>query len=109
VLLQMALATLQAGDLILVLSEHGHEAPLSRVAGHVRERRGKVVTVTRNTANPLRAHANFALLISAHDERPHVKALVYESQRQQLLDLVYVLLCSMGRSRHQAATEPDAN
>lgn len=36
-------------------------------------RAGTVVTVTRHSANPLRALADLALLVSAHDERAHLQ------------------------------------
>jgi len=49
--------------------------------------------VTRHTANPLRAHADASLLVSAHDERAHIEPLLYQSALQHLLDLIFVLLC----------------
>ena len=64
-----------------------------------RERRGKVVSVTRHTANPLRAHADMSLLVSAHDERAHIEPLLYHSALQHLLDLVFVTLCEDGDNR----------
>jgi DNA-binding MurR/RpiR family transcriptional regulator len=55
--------------------------------------------VTRHTANPLRAHADAALLISGHDERSHIEPLLYQSALQHLLDLIFVLLCEDGEGR----------
>jgi DNA-binding MurR/RpiR family transcriptional regulator len=52
-----------------------------------------VITVTRHTSNPLRAHSDLALLVSAHDERPYIEPLLYHSALQHLLDGVFVLLC----------------
>ena len=54
-------------------------------------------SVTRHTANPLRAHADASLLVSAHDERSHIEPLLYQSALQHLLDLIFVLLCEDGR------------
>ena len=82
-----------AGDVLLVFSEHGRQASLGRIAQLFRERRGKVVAVTRHSANPLRAHADLALLVSAHDERAHVEPLLYRTALLQLLDLITLLLC----------------
>lgn len=81
------------GDVLLVLCEHGQEAALCHTARLFRQRGGKVVTITRHTANALRAHADIALLVSAHDPRPQVELLLYQASLQHLLDLVFLLLC----------------
>ena len=81
------------GDVLLVLCEHGQEAALCHTARLFRQRGGKVVTITRHTANALRAHADIALLVSAHDPRPQVEVLLYHAALQHLLDLVFLLLC----------------
>ncbi|MBO7942541.1 hypothetical protein JTP77_042560, partial [Streptomyces sp. S9] len=60
---------------------------------------GKVVSATRHTPNPLRAHADHALLVSAHDERAHMEPLLYHSALQHLMDLIFVLLCEHGQDR----------
>jgi DNA-binding MurR/RpiR family transcriptional regulator len=52
-----------------------------------------VITVTRHTANPLRALADLTLVVSAHDELPYVQPLLYQSALQHLLDGVFVQLC----------------
>jgi DNA-binding MurR/RpiR family transcriptional regulator len=82
-----------AGDVLLVFSEHGKQPALCHIGRYFREQRGKVVTVTRHTSNPLRAHADMALLVSAHDERPYIEPLLYHAGLQHLLDRVFVLLC----------------
>jgi hypothetical protein len=41
----------------------------------------------------LRAHADLPLLVSAHDERPYVEPLLYQSALQHLLDGVFLRLC----------------
>ena len=64
-------------------------------------RGGKVVTVTRHTANPLRAHADAALVISAHDPAAHIEQLLYRSSLQYLLDFLFVLLCRANPERHR--------
>jgi DNA-binding MurR/RpiR family transcriptional regulator len=80
-------------DVLLVFSEHGNHPSLCKIARYFRERRGRVVTVTRHTANPLRALADIAMLVSAHDEQPHIQSLLYQSALQHLLDRAFVLLC----------------
>jgi hypothetical protein len=55
--------------------------------------------------NGLRVHADVALLISAHDDRPHVAALLYQSSVQHVLDLVYVELIEEGGVRAKRLQE----
>jgi hypothetical protein len=38
-----------------------------------------VISITRHTANPLRAHADAALAVCAHDRTPQVAQLLYRS------------------------------
>ena len=88
-----SIAACRAGDVLLAISEHGKQAALCQLARSMRERQGKVVAVTRHTSNPLRAHADIALLVSGHDDRPHVAPLLYQAGVQHLLDRLFVLLC----------------
>ena len=81
-------------DLLLLFSERGEAATLCQLARMFRERGGKVLSVTRHTANAVRAHADLALLVSAHDEAVHVEPLLYQAALQQLLDVVFLLLCA---------------
>ena len=81
------------GDALLVFSEHGRQASLCQITRYFQQQRGKVITVTRHTSNPLRAHADLSLLVSAHDERPYIEPLLYHAGLQHLLDRVFVLLC----------------
>lgn len=93
------------GDVLLVFSEHGKQPALCQIAREFGERGGTVVTVTRHTSNPLRAYADIALLVSAHDDRPHVEPLLYHSALQNLLDRVFVMLCEEhGRQERLMAT-----
>ena len=85
--------------MLLVFSEHGKQPALCQISRLFRERVGKVVSVTRHTPNPLRAHADAALLVSAHDERRHIEPLLYQSALQHLLDLIFVLLCDGSEDR----------
>ena len=93
VLMTASVSSAQRGDLLLVFSEHGQHPPLNQISKQIRERHGKVVSVTRHTSNPLRAHADVALLVSAHDERPHIQPLLYQSALLHVLDQIFVLLC----------------
>lgn len=89
-----------AGDVLLVFSEHGKQPALCGISRHFREQKGTVITVTRHTSNALRAHADIALLVSAHDERPYIGPLLYHSALQHLLDGVFVLLCEGDETRN---------
>lgn len=97
----MAASTAGAGpdDVLLVLSEQGKLTSLCHLARTFGESGGKVVSATRHTPNPLRAHADHALLVSAHDERAHVEPLLYHSALQHLLDLIFVVLCEQEQDR----------
>jgi DNA-binding MurR/RpiR family transcriptional regulator len=92
-LLAASVATVKSNDVLLVFSEHGKQPALNQLCRQFHEHGGKVISVTRHTANPLRAHADLSLLVSAHDERSHIEPLLYQSALQHLLDLIYVLLC----------------
>jgi DNA-binding MurR/RpiR family transcriptional regulator len=98
-LMSTAIATAAANDMLLVFSEQGRQPALYQVCKQFREHHGKIVSITRHTANPLRAHADWALLISAHDERAHVEPLLYQSALQHLLDLIFVVVCQEGDGR----------
>ncbi|TKR32983.1 MurR/RpiR family transcriptional regulator [Luteimonas gilva] len=115
VLMATSVSAANPGDVLLAFSEHGNQVALSQIARQFHERKGKVVSVTRHTANPLRAHAELSLLVSAHDERAHIEPLLYQTALQHLLDLIFVLLCEDGdrmarldanRERIQLMLEP---
>jgi DNA-binding MurR/RpiR family transcriptional regulator len=99
VLMSSALAMAKKNDVLVLFSEHGRQSALGQVGRQFHERRGKVVSVTRHSANPLRAHADMSLLVSAHDDRAHIQPLLYSAVLQHLLDLVYVTLCEKGVDR----------
>ena len=86
-------------DVLMVFSEHGRQPALCQIGRQFRDQGGLVVSVTRHSANPLRALAGASLLVSAHDERLQVEPLVYHAALQHLLDLLFVLLCEDGRGR----------
>jgi DNA-binding MurR/RpiR family transcriptional regulator len=87
------------GDVLLLFSEHGRQSALCQAGRQFHERRGKVISVTRHSANPVRAQADLALLVSAHDDRVHVQPLLYQAVLQHLLDLVFLVLCENGDER----------
>jgi DNA-binding MurR/RpiR family transcriptional regulator len=99
VLMTSSISAASKGDVLLVFSEHGQQSALNQISRQFHERHGKIVSVTRHTANPLRAHANFSLLISAHDDRSQIEPLLYQSALQHLLDLIFVMLCEDGDDR----------
>ena len=104
-LLAPSISTAAKGDVLLVFSEEGKQPALLQISRQFRERRGKVVSITRHTANSLRAHADASLLVSAHDERAHVVPLLYSSALQHLLDLIFVTLCEDGEGRLKRLVE----
>ena len=95
-----SLSSAGPGDVLLVFSEHGKQPALCQVCRYFRDQRGKVITVTRHTSNALRANADLALLVSAHDERAHIEPLLYHSALQHLLDGLFVGLCESDPGRH---------
>jgi DNA-binding MurR/RpiR family transcriptional regulator len=99
VLMTASIAAAAANDVLLVFSEHGTQPALSQISRQFSERRGKVISVTRHSANPLRAHADQSLLVSAHDERVHIEPLLYQSALRHLLDMIFILLCENGKGR----------
>lgn len=94
-----------AGDVLIVFSEHGRHPALAKLARFVRERRGKVVTVTRHTANPLRAMADLSLVVAAHDDASYVQALIYQTTVQHLVDTLFIHLCEGDEQRHLRLVE----
>lgn len=99
VLMTTGIATATKADVLLVFSEHGQQTNLCKISRQFRERHGNVISVTRHSANPLRAHADHSLLVSAHDERAHIEPLIYQSALRHLLDMIFVLLCESGKGR----------
>ena len=97
-----SMSAARPGDVLLVFSEHGKQPALCQLCRYVRERRGQVITVTRHTSNALRALADVALLVSAHDDRAHIEPLLYHSALQHLLDGLFVTLCESGGERRDS-------
>jgi len=92
-LMPASVSAARPDDVLLVFSEHGKHASLCQISRLFHERGGRVACVTRHTANPLRAHADLSLLVSAHSDRAQIEPLLYQSALQHLLDLIFVLLC----------------
>lgn len=93
------------GDVCLLFSEHGQVPALCQIARQFHEQRGHVVSITRYTANAVRATADVALVVAAHDDVPHVAPLLYHSALQHLLDRIYVRLCELDASRAARLSE----
>ncbi|PJK10120.1 transcriptional regulator [Lysobacteraceae bacterium NML120232] len=89
-------------DVLLVFSEQGQQPMLGRILQDFKPHIGAVISVTRHSPNPLRMQAHHALLVSAHDERPHIAPLLYQAALQHLLDLLFVLLCEARKQRREA-------
>ncbi len=99
--LAASLSTAAAGDVLLVFCEHGKQPGLTQLGRELQDHDGTLVSVTRHTANPLRAHADLSPLVSAHDERTYVEPLLYRAALQHLLDGLLVLLCERDAVRRQ--------
>ncbi|MFT4256310.1 MAG: MurR/RpiR family transcriptional regulator [Pseudoxanthomonas sp.] len=99
ILMMANLSAVREGDILLLFSEFGQLPPLSQISRQFQHGGGKVVSITRHTANPLRAHADAALVVSAHDPAAHVAQLLYRSSLQYLLDFLFVLLCHANTDR----------
>ena len=101
VLMMANLSAARPGDAMLVFSEFGKLPQLFQLSRQFQDVGGKVVSITRHSANPLRAHADAALVVCAHDPAPHVAQLLYRASLQSLLDFVFVLLCHANPDRHR--------
>ena len=101
-----SIASCRAGDVMLAISEQGKQPALCQLARSMRERQGKVVSITRHTSNPLRAHADVSLLVSAHAERAYIEPMLYHAGLQHLLDRVFVQICE---SRSERLAQLEAN
>ena len=93
------------GDVLLLFSEHGQVPALCPIARQFHEQRGTVASITRYTANAVRAAADVALVVAAHDDAPHVAPLLYHSALQHLIDRVYVRLCELDAGRAARLSE----
>lgn len=100
-----SLSAARPDDVLLAFSEHGMQPALCQLARHMRSQRGTVVTITRHSSNALRALADLALLVSAHDERPHIEPLLYHSALQHLLDRVFIRLYEADGGRRSRLQE----
>ena len=95
------LSSVAPGDALLVFSEHGKLPEWSLISRQFQEAGGTFVSITRHTANPLRAHADVALLVSAHDPLLYIEQMLYRSPLQHLLDVLFVLVCHAGTGRRE--------
>ncbi len=101
ILMMTNISAARPGDLMIVFSEFGKLPQLSQLSRTFQDAGGAVVSITRHTANPLRAHADAALVVSAHDPAPHIEQLLYRSSLQYLLDFLFVLLCQTNPDRER--------
>ncbi len=101
ILMMANLSAAHPGDVLLVVSEFGRLPQLCQIARKFHACGGRLVSITRHTANPLRAMADATLVISAHDRSPHIEQLLYRSSLHYLLDFVFVLLCQANPERER--------
>lgn len=101
ILMTANLSAARPGDVLLVFSEFGKLPQLWQLSRQFQEMGGRVVSITRHTANPLRAHADASLAICAQDPQPPVAQLLYRCSLQYLLDFVFVLLCHANSDRQR--------
>ncbi|WP_256843670.1 hypothetical protein, partial [Pseudomonas aeruginosa] len=79
ILMLANLSAARTGDVLLVFSEFGNLPQLSQLSRQFQDMGGKVISTTRHTANPRRAHADAALAVCAHARTPQVAQLLYRS------------------------------
>ena len=101
ILMMANLSAARANDVMLVFSEFGKLPQLSMLSRQFQDLGGKVVSITRHTANPLRAHADASLAVCAEDRAPHMAQVLYRASLQSLLDFVFVLLCDANPDRNR--------
>ncbi len=97
-LMLSGLAALKRGDVLLVVSENGTQPEVAQAGRVAHAGGGKLISITRHTANPIRAHADLALLVSAHDGEPHLRSLAFRTALLHLLDLLFLGLWRERRS-----------
>lgn len=100
-----SLSAATPSDVLLMFSEYGMQPALCQLGRYFREQHGQVISITRHSSNALRAHADMPLLVSAHDDRPHIEPLLYHSALQHLLDRVFILLCEADGQRRTRLRE----
>lgn len=105
ILMMANLSAARPDDVLLLFSEFGKLPALAQISRQFQACAGRVVAITRHTANPLRAHADAALAVSAHDPAPHIEQLLYRAALQHLLDFVFVLLCQNNPDRRRQLAE----
>ncbi len=101
ILMQANLSAARAGDVMLVFSEFGQLPQLSLLSRQFQDQQGAVISITRHTANPLRAHADAALVVCAHPQVPQLAQVLYRASLQSLLDFLFVLLCQANPDRNR--------
>ncbi len=101
ILMMANLSAVRPGDVLLVFSEFGKLPQLYQLSRQFQDMGGQVVSITRHSANPLRAHADAALVVCAYDPAPAMAQLLYRSALQSLLDFLFVLLCHANPDRHR--------
>ena len=101
ILMLADLSTVRAGDVLIVLSEFGKMQPLVHISRQFQALGGQVISITRHTANPLRASTATALAVCANADAPHMAQLLYRSSLQFLLDSLFVLLCHTNPERQR--------
>ncbi len=87
-LLVASLSAAEGHDALVLVSELGEQPELLQACRDMHALGGCVISVTRHRSNPLRAQADVALLVSAHDAHPHVEEMLYQSALQHLLDVI---------------------
>lgn len=101
ILMLADLSSVRPGDVLIVLSEFGKMQPLVHISRQFQALGGQVVSITRHTANPLRASADHALAVCANAQAPYMAQLLYRSSLQFLLDSLFVLLCQANPGRQR--------
>ncbi len=87
-----ALSSATRKDILFVLSEHGFTTKLLIACQDMKAKGGRLISLTRNTSNPIRNQADTALLVSAHDHLAYIEEMLYQSAVQHMLDVLNIQL-----------------
>lgn len=79
-------------DVLFVVSEHGFTTKLLLACQDMKAKGGRLISLTRNTSNPIRNQADTALLVSAHDHLAHIEEMLYQSAARHMLDVLIIQL-----------------
>jgi DNA-binding MurR/RpiR family transcriptional regulator len=90
--LQLA-STLNAGSVILLVSETGQNSDLVKLARFAKQQNIPLISLTRYKSNALSMAASVALYALSGDENVRVNPILVQMAQQHLCHILYLLLC----------------